>query len=299
MIFAMHAKALYEALTAADEKVISRYIAPSRIVVSEVILDHFEEVFQTPTERQLLHSFLAKAGVAGHIRMIGDVDNGDVVNSYENAAHFGGKNLVICSNPALSPAIKKKLTKRGTRLLNIAGIAYKGAQVGIDPFERHILPHNKKQSPELVIGPFFTGASSAVFYDKFFNAKSCSLVSLAASLMLDDAKLDLVTSGNAALSIDKIRQLVTLKGNQRLQIEIADGATIDFLHDRYCYIDSNYEIHMPRGLDSFGQDPGWRNVNASVSIHDSHDGRDLTIRCSARGGRAAERSITVRSKLIA
>lgn len=297
MLLTVHANALYEILVTTDDDTHSRKLTHSRMVASDWILEHMDSRFSSPTERSLLHSFLSVMGTAGNLRLINSSQDPSELVEYEAASHHGGKNLIM-ADPAQIPAPDmKSLTARGTRVRDINSLMYKGSLPGVIPFETHALPHLKSQNPQSIVGSFFGGANHAVFYDKFINEQSCSFISMALSNMSETATIDIITS-DRALSPSQIRTNVHLNQNQKLQIEIADYNTEQLLHERYCYIDTGYEIYAPRGLDCFGKSPSWKNMNTTISIFDNHDGNEVKIICKPHPGRKSTRTITVKSKII-
>lgn len=298
MILAIHADALHHALTLEDDETITKHLAHSRIVASEWILNHFESKFSSAMERDLFQAFLSSIGNTGNVKMVDDIKNGGELDLYENASHFAGKNLVITSTAKISTQDLATLAKRGTRVRKLNEITYNGSQVGISPFETHKLPHQKSQDPQGIIGAFFGGAKEAIFYDKYINDNSCALISMAARNMSQNSRITIVTSEKCPITHTQIRALVKIDESQKLSIEVADIATQNFFHERYCYIDTGYEIYAPRGLDCFGKSPKWLNSNTTVSIFDNHDGKEAIINCKPRPGRTKPLAITVKSKII-
>lgn len=298
MILAIHADALHHALILEDDESITRHLAHSRIVASEWILNHFESKFRSTTEKDLFQAFLSSIGNTGNVKMVDDIQDGSELDLYENASHFAGKNFVVLSAAKLSIKDLTILTKRGTRIRQLNAITYQGSQAGISPFEIHKLPHQKSQDPQNIIGAFFGGAKEAVFYDKYMNDRSCALISMAASKMSENSNITIVTSEKSHITHTEIRASVKIDKSQKLSIEVADVATENFFHERYCYIDTGYEIYAPRGLDCFGKPPNWLNSNTTVSIFDNHDGKEVVINCKPRPGRKKTLAITVKSKLI-
>lgn len=297
MLLAVHANALYEILVSNEDETHSRNLTHSRIVASDWILDHLDSRFPNPTERSLLQSFLSIMGTTGNLRLINNTQDPTETGEYEAASHHAGKNLIMVDRTKITASELKKLTARGTRVRDVKSLTYKGSLPGISPFETHILPHQKSQNPQSIVGSFFGGANHAVFYDKFINEQSCSFISMALGNMCDTASIDVITS-DRGLEPGKIRAAIKNKPNQKIRIETADYSTEQLLHERYCYIDTGYEIYAPRGLDCFGKSPHWKNMNTTVSIYDNHDGNNVEIVCRPHAGRKSKRTITVKSKII-
>lgn len=298
MLFAVHADALYQMLVVAEDDPYNDVFSHSKVVTSDLLFDLFDVRFSgTQAELDLLRSFVGKLGSLGRLKHIADVPDTSEVEQYENAAYAGGKNLVVLGDGVFGEH-RAALVRRGVRLRRPDALDYPGAKLGFDPFESFALAHNGRQSPA-ILGHLFAGATRVVFYDKFVNQKSASLIAELCGFADENAEVIVISSSAGPLDRSQIRQSIVVGGNRRLSVEFADAATIERFHDRYMYIDDHYEVHVPRGLDCFGAGPTWRNLNAHIAVYDCFRGRAITLSCLPRPGRAAPWSIDLRSCLVA
>lgn len=300
MLFAVHEDALYEMLVTQVQDPHDAVFSHSRIVTSDLLLDYFDARFSASTaELDLLRALIGRLGAVGRLKHIADVVGAANLHQYENAGYAGGKNLVLESAGSVSVADRQVLSGRGCRLLNPAAISYPGSKIGFEPFEFYTLAHNGRRSPS-ILAHLFAGATRVVLYDKFFNLRSAALVVNVCLGTRPDAEIVIVTSNHAnGLDRTQIRAAVRGLGARRLSVEFADALTTETFHDRFIYVDDHYEVHIPRGLDCFGTGPGWRNSNAQIYVYDCFRATPIKLVCKPHGGRAATRTIELRSCLVA
>ncbi|MBB3804824.1 hypothetical protein FHR51_000935 [Xanthomonas arboricola] len=299
MLFAIDADALYEAITSDNSDVHTNIISHSKIVSSDPVLDLFEKRFSNGVERDLLRNFLATMAGFGRIKFIPHSDSEDDFEHYVDAGYAGGKNFLLNDLNRVSVEQAEILANKGIKAHTKKSITYQGSKIGYEPFEVHTNAHNTRRNPRETLGRFFKGAAFALFYDKFINDKSCSFITEMISHMQDDSEIFVVTSDRCEIDATNIRKKILAGKKQRLQIEIASHQTTNFLHDRYCYIDSHYELHIPRGLDCFGKKPTWNNVNSQVFVYDCFNGKKIEIICRPRAGRNTEKVIELKSSIVA
>lgn len=295
MIFAIHCEALKEALTTPDHE--RKVFFHSKISVTQKILEEYQsEIASDPILANYYYPFFQH--ISNKLKIINTTNNPEtktsILNDYFTAAQYGGKNLTISEKTTLHETEIKLCADTGIRVRSTSEILSDSGRLGYEPFEKHKLLHGKSKSPT-IIEDFFKNEKHLIFYDKYINNNSISLINHLISKSAANSKSIIITSERASLSTDQIKEKLKKQPNQSIRIELADARTADLIHDRFIYIDKHYELHFPRGLDIFGCAPNWINQNATIDIYDIYNcGTTITIGFK-KNGASIPNPIQVRS----
>ncbi len=295
MLFALHADALKEILATPQKE--HSVFARSKICLTEGILEEYDKIAADPILANYFFPFMAQ--MQGRIKLIkpqiiNTMELTEIDQQYLSSSKYGGRKLLISESNCIDIAVIESFEKEGVSLIKAPSIYADDGKLGFEPFERHQLSHMNSCPPKC-LDPFFKNENRLLFYDKYINEDSISLINRFISLSSKNSKTTIVTSARAKLDKRDIRLKIKLIENQTIRIEYADNETCEKIHDRFIYIDNHYEIHIPRGLDSFGKEPDWINSNCTIALYDTfQSGNKLTLSFKPEKG-ITPRSISVNS----
>lgn len=278
MLFSLHADALKEILATPQKE--HSVFARSKICLTEKILDEYEKVASDPILANYFYPFMAQ--MQGRLKLIdlkleSTKKLSEIDQHYLASSKYGGRKLVISSSQNIDENIEQVYENSGISFIETSLIYSDDGKLGFEPFERHQL-HHMQSCPPACLDPFFKNEARLLFFDKHINEDSISLINRFISLTSENSQTIIVTSEKSKLDKKAIRLKIKLKDGQKVRVEFADKKTCDRVHDRFIYIDNHYEIHIPRGLDTFGREPKWINSNCTIALYDVfNSGNKLTL----------------------
>lgn len=266
-------------------------ISSARIGATVNLLERYEEQFAGDVNLLSFYQQFIVSRYANGLMKLAVCDSVDLVDNCLSASRIAGKNLVDASDGAsFVGADVVRINDYGVRILSPLNPVYDGVQDGITPFEMHVLMEGGICTPGSKFGRIIIGSESLVFYDKCVNASSCALISQLLSYCSPGANVVVIRGAGSRIDVDGIFNSVDIPVGVSLVVETATLETCRLFHDRFCYIDDQYEVHFPRGLDCFGGSPHWQNKNSIVYVHDSSHGVFVDF-CFESGGSASVRSV--------